>query len=237
MAWIYLAELEESVSHSSHGSEPSLIVKTIDTLNRFYCLGSANKNCLLHQSGMTCRHCGLVTSRPWILSSEDSPVRTSALRELERAWTEADQGYFSRSFASLANFDRDSFSRKTSQLSLFGGLTEFSWSSLRWGTIVDGRLYQPQRWEPRTSESDGSYLLPTPADSEYGSSNNGTRDGVTEYATKGKPSLSTMARKNSLADSDSASDGEVGQSESEKAWERQALHLWQRDFRSQPQAW
>ena len=94
-------------------------------------------------------------------SAAASPVRTSALQELEQAWMESDLDSFEKSCDSLANYDPDSSSWKTCQLSLFGGLTEFSWESLRWGTIVDGRLYQPARLEPRTSENDGSYL-PTP---------------------------------------------------------------------------
>jgi DNA (cytosine-5)-methyltransferase 1 len=56
---------------------------------------------------------------------------------------------------------QDSFSWKTSQLSLFGGLTEFSWNSMHWGMMRDGQLFQPQRWEPRTF-ADESGFLPTP---------------------------------------------------------------------------
>lgn len=40
--------------------------------------------------------------------------------------------------------------------------------------------------------------LPTPTAASYGSSNNGTRDGLREYATKGKPSLWTMAKAGQL---------------------------------------
>ena len=48
---------------------------------------------------------------------------------------------------------------------------------------------------PRTGEIE-SGLLPTPAAVSYGTSNNGCPgDGRLEYATKGKPSLETMARK------------------------------------------
>jgi len=64
------------------------------------------------------------------------------------------------------------------------------------GMIVDGRVYLPQKLEPRTLDEDGSYL-PTPTANEYGTSNNGNPgDSRTEYATKGKMSLSTMARRN-----------------------------------------
>jgi hypothetical protein len=144
-------------------------------------------------------------------SPEDSPARISALREMESAWKESEAGYSLKLCAWHASFDRDSFSWKTSQLSLFEGLTEFSWSSLRSGTIVDGRLYQPPRLEPRTSESDGFYLptpiatnakmehkrsggrpprsyLPTPTATEYGTNQ------TNSPGAKVRPSLSQMAR-------------------------------------------
>jgi hypothetical protein len=124
-------------------------VNVSDTLNPFYFAGCNQASCLLRRFGTTFE---LSSANSYLSSTsyrEDFHARTSALQELERAWKEADQAYFSKSFASLASFDPDSFSWRTSQLSLFGGLTEFSWSSLRWGSIVDGRLYQPQKWEPR----------------------------------------------------------------------------------------
>lgn len=157
MGWIYSAELAGSPWPYRHGSEPLPTARM--TVMRKPCCSVEwqTGQCTLRLSGTMCEPCEMPTSEPQsTLSPEDSPARISALQEMERAWKEADQAYFSKSFASLANFDPDSFSWKTSQLSLFGGLTEFSWSSLRWGTIVDGRLYQPQKWEPRTLESDGS---------------------------------------------------------------------------------
>ncbi len=41
-------------------------------------------------------------------------------------------------------------------------------------------------------------LLPTLTATTYGTRNNGTRDGVNGYATKGSPSLETMARRGML---------------------------------------
>lgn len=172
MAWIFSVESEGSQQHLSHGSSQSRTVNVTDTLNQCSCPAWPAVYYTRPPFGMMCGRCEGIYCPRWISSPGVSHARTSALQELEQAWKEADQDYFSRSFASLANFDPDSFSWKTSQLSLFGGLTEFSWSSLRWGSIVDGRLYQPQRWEPRTSGSDGSYL-PTPTAKHYGSNKGG----------------------------------------------------------------
>jgi hypothetical protein len=55
------------------------------------------------------------------------------------------------------------------------------------GMIVDGQLFQPPQLEPRTEETDGSYL-PTPTASEYG------RNKSKSQNSKIRPSLSTMAR-------------------------------------------
>lgn len=161
MAWIYLAASEESPWPFLLGSGPSPIVKTTDTLRPCFFQKWPEVNCPEVRSGMTCKRSEEQCSLQSTSSTADFLARTSALPELESAWVASDPGFSSKSSDSLANFDRDSFSWRTSQLSLFGGLTEFSWSSLRWGMIVGGRLFQPQKWEPRTCAKDGSFW-PTP---------------------------------------------------------------------------
>jgi hypothetical protein len=105
-----------------------------------------------------------------ILSAEAfrSHAKTLALQELERDWKESEAVFSLKSSDLQVSFDPDSFSWKTSQLSLFGGLTEFVWSSLRWGMIVDGRLFQPPALEPVTDAKDGSCLpmIPTASASD-----------------------------------------------------------------------
>jgi len=162
---------------SSLGLSRSPTVKTTDTLKPYYCNECGAVIFMWHQFGTTFEHCKQLTSsgfmnKPkWTSFTEASPVRTSVLQELEQAWMAADQDCSMRLPDSLASYDPDSSSWKTSQLSLFGGWTEFSWLSLRWGMTRDGQLYQPQRWVPRTEESDGSYL-PTPLASDCGTQNN-----------------------------------------------------------------
>jgi len=101
-------------------------------------------------------------------SMEDFHVKTSVLPALEKAWQESEVGFFLKSSDSLAKFDLDSFSWKTSQLSLFEDSTELQWNLLRWGMIVDGQLYQPPQLEPITGEKDSS-VLPTPTTVDSGS--------------------------------------------------------------------
>lgn len=156
-----------------------------------------------HRFGITSGRSKAATfPNPWTPSTADFHARTLVLQELERVWKAADRSYFSKSSDSLANFDRASFSWKTSQLSLFGGLSEFSWSSLRWGTIVGGRLYQPQRWAPRILEN-GYGFLPTPTAQDYGN-NRSPSEGATV-----RPSLNQLARRRFIP-TPRASDGEKG---------------------------
>lgn len=62
----------------------------------------------------------------------------------------------------------------------------------------NGVVYERQPLAPRTGESDCSFLLPTPAANDYGSTNNGQRGDGSTYKTAGTPSLSTMARRGLL---------------------------------------
>lgn len=189
MAWIYLAESEASVWPFNHGLEQSPIVKTTDMHKPFSCPECKDENSKCPPSGMTLEQSQGKCCLKSILFREVSPARTSALLEMESAWKESEADYFLKSSDLLASFDQDSFSWKTSQLSLFGGLSEFAWSSLRSGMIVDGQLYQPAQLEPVTEGIDGGFL-PTPTASEYGTNQSESSGSVV------RPSLSTMARKN-----------------------------------------
>lgn len=214
--WTYLECSTDSTSsqesadsrlHSSHGSGQSPTVRTTDTPRLFYFRGCPAAPYLLHRSGMT-SELWVPTTLPVSTSYQrGSPARTSALQELERAWAESGRDYSSRSCDSLASFDPASSSWRTSQLSLLeeggGSLGSLPPS----GMTVDGRLYQPQSLAPHTFVDDGS-CLPTPTATEYGSGQNGTRDGVTAYANPKAPSLSTMARR--MRPTPRASDGEKG---------------------------
>jgi hypothetical protein len=189
MAWIYFQEAEVSRRPSADESEPSPTVRTTDTLKPCSCLECIEENSTAHRFGTTCKLCeGTCFPSLWISSPADSRARISALRDMARAWTEADRVFSLRSFDSLASSDHATCSWRTSQLSLFGGLTEFSWNSMRWGLMRDGQLYQPERWAPRTSEN-ASGFWPTPTAEQYGT-NQSPSPGASV-----RPGLASLARK------------------------------------------
>jgi hypothetical protein len=168
MAFLYLAESEDSISPWRAGSDQSPTVRTTDTL-RLFCFHECRMGaCHELLSGTTCSryHRKLLSPSTSTSSTAASPARISALQELERAWMDSGRDYSSKSSGWLAGFDRNSFSWKTSQLSLFGGSTEFFWRSLRWGSIVGGLLFQPAKWEPATCERDGGWV-PTPTARDF----------------------------------------------------------------------
>jgi hypothetical protein len=167
MGWIYSAELGESPSHSRLGSSLSPTVRTTDTLKPFFCRVCKVETYPPFLSGTMCKLCGDHSSISQLISSRgDFPARISALQALEQAWQASEAGFFSKSSGSLASYDPNSFSWKTSQLSLIEDLNGFVWSSLRWGMIVAGRLYQPRNLAPVTCERGGGFV-PTPTARDY----------------------------------------------------------------------
>lgn len=158
MAWIYSLASVDSVSHSFLGSDRSLIVKTILTPKVYFCPECETAHFPEHQYGMTCERSRQGSSElNQTSSTADSPAKTSALPELVQAWRESEANYFLKLSDWLAVYDRASSSWRTCQLSLIEDLNAFSWSSLRFGMTVAGRLYQPESLEPRTCAKDGGY--------------------------------------------------------------------------------
>ena len=180
MGWIYLAELEGLESHFKDGCEQSPIVNRTDTHKPFYCPECNRVTLIERQYGTMCEH----LERRYLEANESTlfleafrdHARILVLQEMEKAWRESEADFFTKSQDLQVNLDRASFSWRTCQQSLFGGLTEFVWNSLRWGMIVDGQLFQPKKLEPTTPEKDGS-CLPTPVASRcgYQSQGNGTK--------------------------------------------------------------
>lgn len=117
---------------------------------------------LLSRFGMTCKPltashgAELLTS--WLAAFR---VKTSALPETARGLTENAVGCGTTWPASLAKFDPDTSSWKTAQLSLLGGLEEFSQTWPRWGLMRAGECWERQTLVPRTSESASGLSLST----------------------------------------------------------------------------
>lgn len=191
MAWIYLAESTGSLSPWALGSKQEPTVKLISTRGKCFSI-SSNGDCFQsRQFGTTFERLGeLIFPLKQMRSTAVRHARTSAWRGLLVAFLASEADLCLQPSASLATACHESSSWKTSQLSLFGGLTRFSWDSMRWGLMRAGQLFQPQKWEPRTFEK-GSGFLPTPTAVEYGTGGNGVRAGTQKQII----SLSTRARR------------------------------------------
>jgi len=188
MVWTYLAESVESQKHSKTGCSLSHIVKSTNTLPPFSCLKCRQVNYLQHQSGTMCVHCQQMNCQKSTSSTEDSPAKTSALLELEKAWKEAEAAYSLRSCDSLMYYDHSSSSWKMCQQSLLEDLLPLPKKLPKEAMIRDGVLYPLVKLAHPIKEKDGGYL-PTPTASSYGTQKSRPNN-------KARPSLETMARKN-----------------------------------------
>lgn len=162
-----------SFIYSQALAEASLPASYLDTEQSAQSSGSPTpKPCLWHDKtmehsrlsrfGMTCRPlteshgAELLTS--WRAGFH---AKTSALPETARGLTESAAECGATWPASLAKLDRATSSWKTAQLSLLGGLDEFSQTWPRWGLMRNGECWERQTLVPRTAES-GSGLWQTP---------------------------------------------------------------------------
>lgn len=167
MAWIYLRESEDSPSDSAHGSDPSLTVKTTDTLKQFFCRGWQKDCCPLRPSGTTFERFLPSTLKVRSISSAAAfRVRTSASQEMVAVWKESRVDFSSRSLGLPMHFDLPTYSWRTSQLLLFGGWSVFSESFPQEGMIADGRCYPLARLVPITEETVGG-VWPTPTKRDW----------------------------------------------------------------------
>lgn len=108
------------------------------------------------------------TCRPLTSSAEDSPAKTFRKRKPAMnapKLTESVLDFGRKCGESLANYDRESSSWKTSQLCFSGDLAEFSATWSNSGTMRSGKAFQRQPLVRLTSESAFLYL-PTPQASD-----------------------------------------------------------------------
>ena len=111
--------------------------------------GKAMSDCLIHPS----------TPETWTASMRDSLARILALPENKQAWAlRRAVASTVKSYASLAWFDQDSCTWKTSQPSLLTGLQPFSQTLPISGMLANGRLYELPIVGRDTSATVGGYL-------------------------------------------------------------------------------
>jgi len=187
MSFIYSQALAEAFLPASY----------LDTEQSAQSSGSPTpKPCLWHDKtmehsslsrfGMTCRPlteshgAELLTS--WRAGFH---AKTSALPETARGLTESAAECGATWPASLAKLDRATSSWKTAQLSLLGGLDEFSQTWPRWGLMRNGECLERQTLVPRTSES-ASGLWQTPVADDAVNRQAG------KWNSRGEPKLSAQ---------------------------------------------
>lgn len=140
----------------------------------------------LSRFGMTCKPltaihgAELLTS--WLAAFR---VKTSALPETAQDLTESVVECGTTWSASLAKLDRATSSWKTAQLSLLGGLEEFSETWPRWGLMRAGECWERQTLVPRTSES-ASGLWQTPV------ADDAANRAAGKWNSRGEPKLSAQ---------------------------------------------
>ena len=114
-----------------------------------------------------------------MLSAEGSPARTSALPEKATDSTENEADCGPKWPGSLARYNPGSRSWRTAQCSLLGGLTEYSGTFPRWGTMQSGELWERTMPVLRI-EGKGSGYWPTPRAQEPGRTTEGYGRGLKE---------------------------------------------------------
>lgn len=163
MSWHFLQEREAVSSADICWDGAAFVPSKSMTMLGGYCLPDNETGCSpTSPSGMTLRRS---TEGPgagelmWFQG--DSPVRTYRPPERERDLAEAEVDCGPSLPESLARYNPATYSWRTRQYSLLGGLELFSETWPRWGMMRGGELSVPAMLAPLTSESE-SGLWPTP---------------------------------------------------------------------------
>lgn len=162
MAWIYLAESEDSPSLWRLGPGQPHIVSSTPTPRLCCCHDKPPESCPSRLSGMMWQHSTEVSFLTRSISSGgDFRARTSVLREIAQALLAREAAFFTRLFDSPVRSDRRSFFSKTPPIRLAPGCPK---SGERFARLAIGYrtlLLPLGNLGFRTSASDG-LRLPTP---------------------------------------------------------------------------
>jgi hypothetical protein len=145
MSYTFLAEQGEESSADCFSDIPlSALSKSSHIAERFCSNANETESCLGFQSGTTCEHSTEDHGEELpILYAVDFRAKTYHVRGKEKELKEKEADCGPSMQGSLAKYNHFSFSWKTAQCSLFGGLTQFSGIWPRWGSIRNGELLEP----------------------------------------------------------------------------------------------
>ena len=158
MAWIYLAALEDSASHSMNGLDQLPIAKSTPIVKESCSVVYPTDHPLMRQYGMIsnrCRMMGEIGPRSTSFM-EVSHARTLALLELKKAYLLSEVDCFSFSRDWLTKLNPSSYSLKMFPMSSKSVEVKSLKNLTRWGWTAVGVAFLPQVVEPRIKEIDGS---------------------------------------------------------------------------------
>lgn len=167
MSWHYLQEQEEaSWEGSCLDGAPSALLSLLPTQGESSSQDNATESSQDSPSGMTLRRLTDDHGKTELMWYQgDSPVRTYLPQEGAQESTDNDLDCGPKWQGSWAKYNPSTYSWKTRQCSLLGGLIEFSETFPRWGMMQDGEFWGLLTPGRRTN-ANGSGLWPTPTASQ-----------------------------------------------------------------------
>jgi hypothetical protein len=175
MAWIFFQASAVCPWAYKDMSEQSHIVKVIPIAKLFSYQECEKEYWHVRPYGMISATSQFMKSHQLTLFSGDFLAKTSALREMVKAWMESEADYFSRSSGLQTHLNQNSSFWKM-YLPLYPE-EEQKWLGQLppWGMTAGGALYQLAALEQYTKGSDGS-CLPTPTASDWKRSSDSPAD-------------------------------------------------------------
>jgi hypothetical protein len=163
VSYTYLQEQGAESSAASFSDIPAFVLSRLNLTAEKSCSSvSATESCRSSLSGMMSepltesRGAGLLMS-----SVEASHARTLASQEQGQELTGSGAAYGDKWRDSFAKYDPVSFSWRTAQCSLFGGLEEFSGTWPRWGSMRTGACFHAEKSAEFICENASSFSVPT----------------------------------------------------------------------------
>ena len=193
MSFIFSRALvAESLEHSFEGIDAFAPLSAIPTPKPSLSLGRTTEHLRLSRFGMTFElltdEHGTELLTLWL---EAFPAKTSAPPAEVQDSKEREAASGPKWRGSFAKYDQPSYTWRTPQCSLLGGLDEFSETWPRWGLMRNGESFPLPMSALPTFES-ASGFLPTPVAIDAGSGRFNTSIG----SSNKRPTLALMARKN-----------------------------------------
>ena len=205
MSWHFLQEQEAAFwEGSSSDGAPSALSRLMPTVGASSSPVSETASSQPSPSGTTCEpSTGGPGAAPSISSPGASPARTSPAPARGQASTARSLDSGANSPGSFSKWDRATSSWRTAQCSLFGGLSEFSETWPRWGSMRSGACWEQPTLAHRTVESGcGSWQTPSVEDA----SRAGSASAWSEWTETGRTTCCRLRNQVAACPTPSAND-------------------------------